>query len=371
MLTKITGLMKTRSEQSPESLPNPLDPSWMTEILRNCGGPGSLEVSEIHPLPPLPGASSLTPLEILYTQGSPAGPARVILKRPPRMSVKMGSLNEVTFYQTAAPRMWLEMSDPPILRCYSALGAPEGEGYQLVMEDCSETHAGRPPSMLPPLLLESGWIVDALADLHAFWWDRKSLGREVGRLPAPDTVQVDMAQKALNYARLADFLGDRLAPSRRSMFDRLLSNLPDVQARRLAAGRNLTLIHDDPHAGNFLYPRNPAAHRLLVIDWKSWSIQPGAADLAHMMGVFWFPERRARLEQILLRRYFERLVEKGITGYAWEDLWLDYRLAICNLMFYPAWQWAAGLPDLIWWPHLERLAMAFEDLRCDEILGSF
>jgi len=37
-------------------------------------------------------------------------------------------------------------------------------------------------------------------------------------------------------------------------------------------------------------------------------------------------------------------------------------------MFYPAWQWSAGLPDFIWWPHLERLAMAFDDLRCAELL---
>lgn len=131
---------------------------------------------------------------------------------------------------------------------------------------------------------------------------------------------------------------------------------------------NLTLIHDDPHAGNFLYPRNPETHRLLLIDWKSWSIQTGAADLSHMMGVFWFPERRARLEQPLLRRYLDRLISNGITDYIWDDLWSDYRLARSGLMFYPAWQWSVGLTDWMWWPHLERLATAFEDLHCVDVL---
>jgi len=340
----------------------------MGEILQSGSGQGRLRVQSVHPLPPLPGASSLIPLEIRYAPGSPAGPSRVILKGSSRMNNELGNLSEVSFYQHAAPKMWGGMQNPPILRCYSALTAPEGQGYQLVLEDCMETHAGRSPTMLPPTLQECEWIIDTLADLHAFWWDHSQLGEMGSSLPSQESIQTDLERDAANYTRLADFLGDRLTLARRAMFEQLLDCLPEARTRHLTLGRGLTLTHDDPHAGNFLYPRNPKLHRLLLIDWKSWSIQPGAADLAHMMGVFWFLERRARLEQPLLHRYLKRFVSKGVTGYTLDDLWFDYRLAICSLMLYPIWQWSVGLPDWMWWPHLERLATAFEDLHCKEVL---
>lgn len=360
--------MKEHEALTSELFPNPLDQNWMGDILQGGSGQGRLNVQAVNPLPPLAGASNLIPLEIRYAEGSPAGPSRVILKQSSLLNNDLGNLSEVPFYQYAAPEMWRAIRNPPILRCYSALTAPDCKGYQLVLEDCMETHAKRSPTMLPPTLQVCEWMVDALADLHAFWWDHSQLGEMDGNLPSQESVQTDQDRNAANYARQADFLGGRLSSSRRAMFAHLLDCLPAARIRRLTSGCGLTLIYDDPHAGNFLYPRNPETHRLLLIDWKSWSIQTGAADLAHMMGVFWFPERRVRLEQRLLRRYMDRLISNGITGYIWNDLWSDYRLAICGLMFYPAWQWSVGLPDWMWWPHLDRLATAFEDLHCVEIL---
>jgi len=34
----------------------------------------------------------------------------------------------------------------------------------------------------------------------------------------------------------------------------------------------------------------------------------------------------------------------------------------------PMGQWAAKLWPAIWWPHLERAMLAFEDLQCRELL---
>lgn len=351
-----------------EAFPSPLGPDWIGDISQGGGGQGRLHVQAVNPLPPLTGASNLIPLEIRYVEGSPAGPVRVILKQSLRMNIELGNLSEVSFYQHAAPEMWRAMRKPPILRCYSATAALNGKDYQLVLEDCTDTHAGRSPTMLPPTIEECEWIVDALADLHAFWWDHRMLGEWGISLPTRESIQSDLDRDAASFARLVNFLGDRLAPVRRAMFEHLLDRLPEARIRCLTSGHGLTLIHDVPHAGNFLYPRNPETHRLLLIDWKSWSIQPGAADLAHMMGVFWFPERRARLEKPLLRRYLDRLLFNGISGYTWDELWFNYRLAICKLVFYPAWQWSVGLPDWMWWPHLERLATAYADVHCEEVL---
>ncbi len=34
----------------------------------------------------------------------------------------------------------------------------------------------------------------------------------------------------------------------------------------------------------------------------------------------------------------------------------------------PMRQWSRGLPPMIWWSNLERIASAFEDLGCEELL---
>jgi hypothetical protein len=130
----------------------------------------------------------------------------------------------------------------------------------------------------------------------------------------------------------------------------------------------LTITFEDVHAGNFLYPRDPAKDTLRSIDWEQWGINIGPHDLAYMMGLFWFPERRARLEFPLLQRYHRRLVEHGVEGYLWDDCWYDYRLSIIQHLFTPIWQWAHGTPPDIWWNHLERINCAFQDLNCQELL---
>ena len=98
------------------------------------------------------------------------------------------------------------------------------------------------------------------------------------------------------------------------------------------------------------------------------SVGLGTVDLAYMMALHWYPERHARLEQTLLRRYYTQLLTHGIVGYDWDACWDDYRLAAIRNRFMPMGQWAAKRGPAIWWPHLERTLLAFEDLQCRELL---
>lgn len=87
-----------------------------------------------------------------------------------------------------------------------------------------------------------------------------------------------------------------------------------------------------------------------------------------MMALHRYPERRARLEQPLLRGYHEQLVTYGVGGYSFEALLDDYRLSALWQMTIPVWQATAKLPAPIWWSHFERAMLAFEDLRCADLL---
>src|SRR5262249_47710369 len=52
---------------------------------------------------------------------------------------------------------------------------------------------------------------------------------------------------------------------------------------------------------------------------------PPAFDAAYFLGAGLDVEDRRRNESALLRRYHQALVARGVTGYGWDDLWLDYR----------------------------------------------
>lgn len=119
---------------------------------------------------------------------------------------------------------------------------------------------------------------------------------------------------------------------------------------------------------NFLFPHDLEKDTVRLIDWQSSEVGIGPADLAYMMALHWFPERRASLEVPLLRRYHTRLTESGITAYSWENCWYNYRLSAINNLLIPVWQWFVKLPASLWWHHLERGFLAFEDLQCAELL---
>ena len=54
-----------------------------------------------------------------------------------------------------------------------------------------------------------------------------------------------------------------------------------------------------PHVWNFLYPRDPLRGIAHASSIGPSGIAAVADDLAYMIAQFWYPERRARLEQAL------------------------------------------------------------------------
>ena len=114
----------------------------------------------------------------------------------------------------------------------------------MLMEDLSETHVSHPPSMLPPPKAHAEQIVDALARIHAYWWDHPRLGRDVGALSTATSLGAEMAENERRWPAFVDLLGDRLSIQRRGVYERVLASFLPVQLRRLAEGEGQTLIHD-------------------------------------------------------------------------------------------------------------------------------
>ena len=307
-------------------------------------------------------------IRVAYSPDAPStAPQRLFLKgnrREKTFGIPGLGQKEVHFYQAVARDNGLL----PVVRCYDAVYSAEESGYHLLLDDLSETHIAFPPSQLPPTEAHCEQIVDALADLHAYWWSHPQLG-ELSVFPTTGSLLEDYRGDAKRYQNFANFLDDRLSPRYRAIYQRVLEQGVTLLINRLASGKNLTLTFEDVHVGNFLYPREPARERLYIIDWEQWGVNIAAHDLAYMMAMFWSAERRSRLEKPLLQRYYARVVERGVQGYGWDDLFYDYRLSILRHLFTPVWQQQHGLPPDIWWNHLERIMGAYQDWDCDALFA--
>jgi thiamine kinase-like enzyme len=256
--------------------------------------------------------------------------------------------------------------DLPIPYCYDAVYRANTETFHLLLEDLSATHFELEPP-LPPLQPQCEQLVDVLAKIHAYWWDHPRLGLTISKFPTPESEREIILEIA--FPAFVDFLGDRLPGQRRKIYEDVMAAWP-ILTERLTTHTNLTLCHGDAHCWNFMYPRKePDTVRL--IDWEALRVSLGTDDLAYMMALFWYPEHRAQVEQTLLRRYHHHLQSNGVGDYNWDDCWFDYRLSVMRMLFEPVWWWATKHPAFIWWDRLERVILAFQDLDCAELLGSF
>ena len=339
-----------------------ITPQWLTSALRRAG---ALHGGSVVDITMETGCTSFCTTARLWVTYAPAaaGPERLFLKfslpTHPVSTPESGA--EVLFYRHVAPR-----TPGPLVRCFDAVFSAERHKLHILLEDLSDTHWSEPPSQLPPGRDQCFGIVDAVAAVHAAWWEQapwEALGLRPPDKPAIDARIADVRGR---IERFIDFLGDRLSPARIAMYTAVLDALPRLY-ERLVDGRAYTVVHDDLHVGNVLYPRNAGVESVRLIDWQTWHIDLGPKDLAHMMAVFWFPERRRHLELPLLRRYHERLAANEVR-YSWDECWADYRLCVLRKLFHPAWQWDTGHHPNIWWNHLERVWSAFDDLKCAELL---
>lgn len=337
-------------------------PEWLTEVLCRAGrlargGVASVRVAATSTLL----VSEVARLEVSYTRDATRdAPASLFLKLSrPGAANNLGRA-EVEFYTSVVP----EMKDPPVPLCFDAAFDSAAGVSHLLLEDLTATHF-QPTAPQPPTDAQCARAVEALAEVHAHWWEHTRLGAGVGKLLSADEVEALARSAAESFEKFADFLSDSLSHAHRALYEKVIACFP-APWRRLSNAKGLTLTHGDAHTWNFMHPR--AEGRTLLIDWQLWHAHVGPRDLAFMMALHWERERRARLEEKLLRRYHEALSSRGVVSYTWEQCVIDYRWAALRNLFIPAWQWAGGMPEQVWRPNAERAISAFEDLHCAELI---
>jgi hypothetical protein len=343
-------------------------PDWLNRVLRGSGHLPNGEVTGVRELGrETQPHSTAVRLEVWY-RGYVRLPTRLFLKLA-READPAWAGHEVDFYRRIVPPMQLAMrSDEfPFVRCFDAEFDPTTGCSHVLLEDLSLTH-GAADAMLPPIDAHCEGMIDALAALHGFWWESPALGREIGVRPSAAGIGEMLAAAQGNLAAWLDMMGDRVSPGRRAVFERICAAWPPRRMAREIAGHGLTLVNRDTHAGNFLYPKDPASGRVRLVDWQSWRVDTGTDDLAYMMAAHWYSERRTRLEKLLVARYHRRLVEGGISDYSWDNCWENYKASVIRVLFFLIGGWQPGRAPALWFDRVEKATIAYQELGCAQLL---
>ena len=359
-------------------------PTWLTGVLRDAGLLASGWVTAVDARPTSAFNSATSRLRIAYSDGAhPRAPAQLVLKRnlPAAWAVAAGA-REVRFYQ----RIKALGDHPPLTpRCYAANHDPAtGQSY-LLLDDLSSTHAapvtreeqiGLANSVPSPTAQEA--VVDALAALHAYWWEHPLLEssefdagywrRDKERLGEFLTRRKSAWHKVL--AQYGEALPDHLRATYESLFHHFPGHWRTYIRPRFQQRHGLTLSHGDTYFSNFLCPRPGVEAPTYLLDWQSPSFDLPGLDLVNLLATFWTRAQRREddRERDLLRRYHASLQAGGVRNYSWDDVAADYRHGLIFWMLTPLQDAADGSSSSYWQPKLNCLLAAYRDWRCTELL---
>lgn len=333
----------------------PISERLLTEILTRSGRLAAGEVvSATHAATSHQTVmSTLFAVEIRYSPDAEGdAPDRCLIKLAGPAEFPMGR-SEVEFYRFAS-------ASDAVVECYGTHIDEDEETAVILLEERQGPFV-RTEWPIPHDFPSCARAADALGQFHATWWN-SSEARRIGQhrqLP-----QADPERLAPRMSALFDKLSDALSPPRRKLLEHLVARYPELHAARLRSSNRQTIVHGDAHLWNFLIPTN-VDRPPVIVDWQLWGVDYGAADLAYMIGLHWFPERRDRFERALVRAWAEAVQATG-TDYTFDDAWTDYRFLVTGLLPRVV-VYSSVVPANIWWPHLERAFLAFEDLDCAEL----
>lgn len=253
---------------------------------------------------------------------------------------------EIEFYTQVAPRM-----DRNTVLASFLCGSDKPDNCFVALEDLSESHVSinRYDTPSDDQIIE---MVRCLALIHGASWDHESLKKHCESGAAEQRIMFEFMRNAPDH--FEEFLvrsGFTLDAEHRALMERLFDRLPALLIRRLVlqsggAAPNLTLIHSDPHPGNFL--RDRRANSLRIIDWQDWKVSFAAHDLVHLM-ISGLDEDRVRCRELEFLEFYLSFLPTGISdGFRIEQLFEDFCLATLRSLCVPIRHWAIGLPDRLW-----------------------
>ena len=269
--------------------------------------------------------SDMARLTVTYDHKAHELPATMIAKLPtPYESARQVALQfniyerEIRFYTEVAPQS--PIRTPGLV--YGEVD-PENQRYILIMEDCS---AYEQVDQVTGLNSDQAKLAALrLADFHARWWDAEDLF-SFSWLPKPrgpeamaliDTFRFcwDVSAQNEDFAKVLPEGGREAGLRIYEHYPWLIESMPDT---------HLTITHLDFRADNLFFDWATADDPVVVFDWGGVCINRGVGDLAYLLGGSVATDPRRAVEEDVIGLYYERLLERGVSGYSLEECRNDY-----------------------------------------------
>lgn len=297
---------------------------WAQRIVN--GNYTDITVSDVKVLSVEIGTTTRVRVEVTHN-----GPA----DSPKRWFVKLPSISLRARLITALPRLlqtevrfYREVSSAVPLIQPVILAAQKTPGWNttLVLADITE-NGSLPGSPGDELTVDQAFLViEQLANLHARFWNARSLYNEYKWLSGP-------------VRRLENILGTALAvPLMKRGLKCAGSSIPATlhipalnyahnrrrMMRFLARGSH-TIVHHDCHPGNIFWKHDQPG----FLDWQLVRVGEGIGDVAYFLATALNPDSRKKHETNILQKYLNVLSTHGIREYDLTQLRERYRAHLC------------------------------------------
>jgi hypothetical protein len=304
--------------------PDAITPAWLTQALRAAGVISGASVTAITRQRVGTGlVGQNVRFTLTYDRDEPDAPASVVGKFPStepmsRATAVGGGIyeRETRFYREVAPTVRIRTP-----RCFAALFDPASSDFVLLMEDLAPARQG--DQIAGCTIAQSELALVELAGLHAPRWGEVALsGLDWLPRATPESLRRREALYRLVWPRFLETYAGALPPGGVALGERFGRAL----ARGLDPGEAApSVTHGDYRIDNMMFGTEAGGYPVAVVDWQTVGIGVGAWDAAYFLGAGPLIDDRRAHEERLVRRYHDALLEGGVTGYAWDTCWRDYR----------------------------------------------
>ena len=352
--------------------PGELTADWLTSALRETETISSSAVTGLDYEIIGEGVGVLGQLarfNLTYDKPEDGAPASLVGKFPAKMQENRDLANMFRFYQREVG-FYEQIAEEVELRTpkrYFSHFDTETNDFVLLMEDLGHSRCGN--QVEGCARQEAATTILNMAPFHATWWNKVDTP-ELDWIPYGNDPIQHFAQSSYNdgWENFARNFGDRLSPRALAIAERLKTKI--IAMEDAFTRPPLTIAHGDLRYDNLFFG---ADGEMAVADWQIIVRARGPYDIGYFLSQSVDPADRKAIEMDVLRGYHDKLLEDGVTGYSFEELFDDYRRCAMFCLVYPV--IGGGNLDLanvrgveLFGAMLDRSIATILDLDCDEMI---
>ena len=314
-----------------------LTPGYLTAALRHGGhlANGAVVAVDAGPLGAGIGfVGQLARLKLTYEGDRGGLPDVMIAKFPIEDPVAKYLAQMYGFYRTEAEcyrqaaTVGLGVPTPEV---YLSEVSDDDIGTLILMEDLGDARMA--DQVAGASLADAEAVIDVAAQLHAAWWESPRLSELTWLRPLNNPAYMAVGdQYTQSWPAFAAMFAASAPAAAIEVGERLGEQLPHFYNWAMA-NRPITLTHTDFRLDNFFFDRPGAP--VTVIDWQLSVRSIGVADVGYFIVQSLTTEMRREHGDALLRRWHQGLVDRGVTGYSWEDAQADFHDSVMLQMSIP------------------------------------